>query len=189
MRIIIASDIFGVNDHLKKWAAQLNDHHFSTHLVSPYSHDQAFDSEISAYRAFQAAGGVNAYTQKLSTLTIQKDDVLLGFSAGAASQWQWLAKDQELVCAHLLGFYPGQIRHHLTSAPACSVTLFFPQQEPHFGVSAVINRLKPFSQVQCIQTPYGHGFMNPLSVNYSNSGATLFRQRLADMLRRLQSRF
>ncbi len=182
VKIIIASDIFGINDHLHDLSSQIEVGQLTTELVSPYTTSQAnwFD-EGSAYQAFQQAGGVPAYTKKLLQLNISSQDVVLGFSAGAAALWKCLA-DQQLSCVHMLGFYPSQIRHYLNPIPSCAVTLVFPAQEPHFDVKATIKTLSKAPNIRCIQTHHKHGFMNPASTNHVAQAAEAYKNWLIDVL-------
>ncbi len=181
MKVIIASDIFGINDHLRDLSKQIEACQLTTELISPHDAQTNWLDEPSAYQAFQQAGGVSAYTKQLLQLNISNQDVVLGFSAGAAALWKCLA-DQQLSCAHMVGFYPSQIRHYLNPIPSCAVTLVFPAVEPHFDVNATINTLSKASNISCIQAPHNHGFMNPASANHVAQAAEAYTNWLTDLL-------
>lgn len=189
MKIIVASDIFGVNQALESFMAGLNIEGVCFQLISPYPQSELlFDDEQAAYQLFLQSGGVSAFADKLLELNITSKDVVLGFSAGAASLWKCLADNPKLSCAHMVGFYPSQIRHHLHQAPNCDVSLVFPKHEPHFKLPEMMDRLRQYTQVECIQTPYLHGFMNPQSVHHSAAGATQYSQWLSALLHHIQAK-
>jgi len=70
----------------------------------------------------------------------------------------------------MFGFYPSQIRHHLSLMPHCATTLIFPDYEKHFSVEEVRTILASKPQVNCIKSPYLHGFINSLSINFNLQG-------------------
>lgn len=107
----------------------------------------------------------------------------MGFSAGAAATYKALNdfssdSEQMKTIRHLIGFYPGQIRHHLDITPGCPVTLVFPRSEQHFDLDKVIDSLAKKANIRCIRAPFAHGFMNPLSASYHKRAAAHYYRQL-----------
>ncbi len=168
--IIVVSDIFGENEALTAVALQLESACRNVNIVTPYTASSpVFCDEESAYQFFLAQGGHCHYYQHLKAMirTISPPISIIAFSAGASALWQLVA-EQKITAA--LGFYPSQIRHHLTLTPLCHTTLVFPAYENHFSVDNTLNSLAKTPLLQCIQTKFLHGFMNPASINFSEKG-------------------
>jgi dienelactone hydrolase len=181
--VIIITDIYGVTDAVNTLREELCAGGVSVIVLDPYGgFIKSFADEQMAYQAFTLECGHQQYVaQVLDTLKgLQGKTVLLGFSAGASAAWK--AVDQlESNVRHVIGFYPSQIRNHLDVQPICPVTLVFPSFEQHFDVESCIAQVAKLEQVQCIQTKYLHGFMNPLSVNFNAQGSSFFNRSLCDV--------
>ena len=177
MKLLVATDIWGLSAALRQALQQLPDIALKLEFAEPASAAGAtFGDEQQAYQAFVATGGVPAY-QALLTEKIRrhKPDILLGFSAGAAALW---ACSPQCADKSMLLVYGGQIRHDSALKPACRVHCLW-TDESHFDVRALQSTLastqnpNSFSQQHW---PYGHGFVNPLSGHYDQAGAALFWQ-------------
>lgn len=199
MRVLIVTDIFGVTASVLSLANALMAERAQVEVVDPYDgKEKSFSREQSAYDAFLANCGHDSYFRKVQNAISSslEELVIIGFSAGASAAWRNMESDWQSNILHFVGFYPGQIRYHLHIAPKYPCTIVFPKREEHFDVNDVSGILNEIDNVQCIITDYGHGFMNPLSHQYSSIGAGAFNKvinqasKLADvaMLRRLLQR-
>lgn len=177
MRVIIATDIFGVTEAILMLAHSLRNQQVSVSVVDPYDGvEQAFTDEHSAYQAFLSSCGHDNYVRKVEHAISASTEqfVILGFSAGASAAWRLMNCSFKSKLLHFIGFYPGQIRNHLDIVPKYPCTVIFPDHEQHFSVSELSGILAKNDNVFCIHTEFGHGFMNPSSLQYSNSGADTF---------------
>jgi dienelactone hydrolase len=199
MRVLIVTDIFGVTASVLSLANVLMAERAQVEVVDPYDgKEKSFSHEQSAYDAFLANCGHDSYFRKVQNAISSslEDLVIIGFSAGASAVWRNMESDWQSNILHFVGFYPGQIRYHLHITPKYPCTIVFPNREEHFDVNDVSGILNEIDNVQCIITDYGHGFMNPLSHQYSSIGAGAFNKvinqasKLADVatLRRLLQR-
>ena len=192
MRTILVTDIFGENNWTDNLMASWrlgSGSEYQFEVISPYNHRTSFECESDAYQAFVEAGGMEALIEKLSThlrrLAEEKVEsvTLVGFSAGAAAIWCLAAQSFDFKINHVIGFYPGQIRRYLDLAPNYPVSLFFPNEEAHFELPAVIDELKGRPNCRLWQNELPHGFVNPQSSHYhsKSSGTVLdwLRQPLA----------
>ena len=199
MRVLIVTDIFGVTAAVLSLANALMAERAHVEVVDPYDgKEKSFSHEQSAYDAFLANCGHDSYFRKVQNAISSslEELVIIGFSAGASAAWRNMESDWQSNILHFVGFYPGQIRYHLHITPKYPCTIVFPNREEHFDVYDVSGILNEIDNVQCIITDYGHGFMNPLSHQYSSIGAGAFNKvinqasKLADVatLRRLLQR-
>jgi len=199
MRVLIVTDIFGVTAAVLSLANVLMAERAQVEVVDPYDgKEKSFSHEQSAYDAFLANCGHDSYFRKVQDAISSslEELVIIGFSAGASAAWRNMESDWQSNILHFVGFYPGQIRYHLHITPKYPCTIVFPNREEHFYVNDVSGILNEIDNVQCIITDYGHGFMNPLSHQYSSIGAGAFNKvinqasKLADVatLRRLLQR-
>jgi len=184
--IAIITDIYGITPALSTWVDSLKSHYQHVHLLSPYddtpldeamlNSEQNEQDEKKIYQHFIAQCGHDLYTNKVRELMSNHNiDCVLAFSAGASATWRALADDSYNV-EHFIGCYPSQIRHHLDISPTCNTSLIFPDSEPHFLVDDVIATLNDYSQVQCIKTPWLHGFFNQYSAHFNASANHLLSQ-------------
>jgi dienelactone hydrolase len=173
MRIVLATEIHGRSAHVETLAARLSAHG-RVEIVDPYEgKPQAFAGEAEAYAAFLAGGGHAAYAEHLAGALKKSgpDTFLLGFSAGAGAAWLAAADPALPRPLGLIGFYGSRIREAPELTPRCPAVLVWPVREEHFDVDALAARLARTPGVTCLRTPYGHGFMNPLSLNFDAEGA------------------
>lgn len=183
-RLLVCSDIFGHTDVLETWVKTLLPSNWNTQVISPYEDKASYKDESLAYQAFQQCGGLDGYKKRLPIPLLESDTtIIVAFSAGAAAMYQILSNPiQKHSVTHLYGFYPGQIRFFTHLAPNVPTTLYFPQQEPHFEVSTVINQLSIHQGVNCQETSLLHGFMNPYSRNYDLNGEQNYSQILVEQI-------
>ena len=140
------------------------------------------------------------------------DTFFVGFSVGGSAIWQFLSQHEcsqgtsskeissqiiSLESIYLesksseskpakrlaaIGFYSSQIRHMSALTPKVSMRLIFPVAEQHFCVTELQNQLQEKPTVTIESSPYLHGFMNKLSMNYDREGYQHYMQRLVDLL-------
>ncbi len=182
MNIIIAPDIFGITPSLNKLVKNLSKQ-AAVAIIDPYhGEEMAFEDEEQAYQAFLDEGGLDVYTEQLKVILtyIEQPVVLIGFSAGASALWRLTDKKLGLHARHFIGFYPGQIRHHMDVEPHIPTTLLMPKQEAHFDLQAVIKQL-PASESLCVtQFDLAHGFMNPASAGYDKQASATIEKLISD---------
>ncbi|WDE06946.1 dienelactone hydrolase family protein [Thalassomonas viridans] len=185
MQVFIITDIFGITGQLERYSKQLLTSGCRVQVIDPYQGGkQDFPDEQQAYQGFNHKCGFDAYVERIAAILAnsEQEKTILGFSVGATAAYKAADKlshdGQNMTIRHLLGFYPGQIRHHLDICPGCPITLIFPRRERHFALEPVIHRLAEKRHIRCIRTPFEHGFMNPLSVNYHRQAAQHYFQQL-----------
>lgn len=184
MQVFIVTDIFGRTDEIDWLERTICQQGANVAVIDPYQgKQQIFSDEAQAYQTFLQSCGHRQYSLQIKTaITTANDDVvILGFSVGAFAAWLAVDRLVNDNLRHLVGFYPSQIRKSLAVMPGCPVTLLFPKSEQHFEVGAVITQLDKIAQVSTYSTDFYHGFMNPLSVNYSSLAVDGFRPIISDL--------
>jgi dienelactone hydrolase len=184
-KLLIATDIFGRSVHLSALAQSLAGRFEEVHILDPYAGaDRRFPDEATAYRAFIDEGGLDSYTrgaeQQIASLSGPLH--LLGFSAGASALWIASSRIPYLQVRKAWLFYSAQIRNHLACQPRCPVHLVFPRTEEHFEVDIVMRELNGKPDLTLEKTRYLHGFMNPLSSNFSSKGLLEYQKRILEEL-------
>ena len=177
LKIILVTDIFGLTDHLLPFQQRIIESGLDCDIVDPYlGVNRQLTSEPLAYQAFMAECGHEQYSDLVKSKVEAEDSpsVVIGFSAGASATWKALEKLNSEAVLHFIGFYPSQIRHHLSITPSCPVSFVFPALETHFDVNGVIAGLakKPF--VMAVQTRYAHGFINFYSSAYNELASSQY---------------
>lgn len=194
--VILATDIFGqtqwCDNLLDSWQQQSAD----VICINPYppQYDIAFKNESEAYQAFTAQGGIDAYVDKIDTVISQtlkaeidqkryKKVVAIGFSAGAAALWKVSALSETggNNIQHVIGFYPGQIRHYLDLQPKPHFSIIFPRAEKHFDLTPVIEHIVTKQNVNSIQVGLEHGYANPSSDGFNALASTELLRLLCDV--------
>jgi len=171
---VIVSDIFGATPALEALAGAIGP---DVAIIDPYGgKTMGFSGERRAYDHFMAHVGIRAYEKILSShlADISRVSVLIGFSVGAAAVWgisQTLTPEKtgRAVC-----FYGSQIRHATHVVPHIPITHIFPEMEPGFSVDDLAAALAGKKNVTVHKTAWLHGFMNPLSQNFSRTGYTAY---------------
>jgi dienelactone hydrolase len=146
--------------------------------------------------------GSQLQLQQQTQLNESNDTFLVGFSVGGSAIWQFLSQyeclqsvpskdiasqgtySQGKFAKNLaaIGFYSSQIRHMTALTPKVSMRLIFPVAEQHFCVTELQTQLQGKPTVTIEASPYLHGFMNELSMNYDSEGCQHYIQRLVDLL-------
>lgn len=192
MSVVLTTDIFGETDWTDRAKLAFGNKQ-NVIIISPYANKCAFENETKAYQAFTKLGGVEAYAKKitnhLSTLDAQDALLCIGFSAGASALWLSTSQIKLHENSHLIGFYPGQIRHYLDIRPSIDTSIIFPVQESHFDLTNVIQHLVTNQPVKVIQNQLMHGYANPLSSNFNRaeSEQVLHMFKHSNMLRDQQA--
>lgn len=185
MKLIVVADIFGRTDVFVELAGELGKSYQMVELLDPYPRGHhGFADEKEAYSYFKDNVGLEEYSHKLAELLAPEKHAachVVGFSVGASALW--LNSDKPLYHPQtkLFGFYSSQVRNYRHIKPQIETTLFFPKQEDHFDVGALIQELKTYRGVSCYQTDYLHGFMNKKSLNYSEEGYRKYLQLMQKM--------
>jgi len=185
--LVIVSDIFGrcagLNRLLQDLAATSA---VQIQLIDPYGGAlQHFATEQQAYAAYSAQCGHDIYAgQVVQALqaAAQPFALAVGFSAGAGALWRALADTTVTRVKKAVLFYPGQIYQHIVLNPQAPTQVIFGQSEPHFAVADICAQLQQKRGVSAVATPYAHGFINPASKAFNETG---YLQYLAVLTRLL----
>lgn len=185
MQIILIADIFGITPELLRLAqdiALVNGETQSScvKVFGPYKKDNiAFANEQAAYEYFTKYVGLDNYTQALAheIAQIATTTLLIGFSVGGSALWRLTPSLPSQVKAAIC-FYSGQIRHHLDVKPNHPTRLILAEHEVHFSVDSLATALEYNTTVLIEKSKYLHGFMNPLSVNFSKSGYQFYVNKI-----------
>lgn len=167
MRVLIASDIFGITPELRALARRIDR---APVLVSPYGDTlPAAADEQQAYAAFQHAGGIAAYAGVLAAaIEAQRPQVLVAFSAGATAAWLALAREcLPIRCAML--FYGSRIRDYLDLRPTVPARLVFAEHETACDATALVDTLRRNGADAAVMPGTRHGFMNARSPGFDEA--------------------
>lgn len=172
--MIVVSDIFGKTFALERLCRAIGD---DVYIIDPYAGKYMdFQNEGQAYEFFMENMGLNSYCDLLNTRLekIQSPVILIGFSVGASAIWQIsgslsIEKVNRAVC-----FYGSQVRHMLKVNPSIEIEFLLPMYEPGFSVDGLESHLSDKKNVVLHRTPYLHGFMNELSMNYNKQACTRY---------------
>ncbi len=174
MKIIIATDIHGINDELRVLFQDLGK---EIKFLSPWPGEGSpYDNEQEAVAAFQAANGLEKYQQQIAQEAGNEPAILIGFSVGATALWLHATSDQCHPQNHALLYYGSRIRDNQDRIPRCQTKVIFAEHEASFQPADIIaNIARP--HVNCsIIAGTRHGFMNPHSPNFRED---LAQQELA----------
>lgn len=178
MHYIVVSDIFGKTPALEATTRAIAE---SAEIIDPYQGVyRPFESEAEAYPYFSTHVGIDAYASTLDKRLKQftQPVTLIGFSVGASALWRVSQFGSNYSVVKGYGFYGGQIRHDTEICPQFDIELIFPAHENHFSVTQVIRQLADKPKTCIHQVEYLHGFMNPLSSNYSQDGYDYWTKQL-----------
>ena len=164
MRIVIATDIHGVNDAIReRWRSLGED----LTWVSPWGGDGCpHPSEEAAVQAFHAQNGLQAYADKIAQAAHQRPALLIGFSVGATSMWLYAGRPRCHPQSRARLYYGSRIRDHLAVKPRCAVSLVFAEHEPSFEPARLVAQLHQAEAQASIIPNTSHGFMNPHAQHY-----------------------
>ncbi|WP_448556547.1 hypothetical protein [Thalassotalea montiporae] len=212
MTIVLVSDIFGRTPAFEALANSLADITGSqTILFDPYQGESLnFTDEQVAYQYFSQHIGVETYADMLVEFLTSlnkceqvKPLTVLGFSVGASAAWllachsnnAGLLPDKKLSnnnppeIGKVIGIYGGQIRNCSELVPNIKTTLIFPQSEPHFDVTVLMEKLAFKNNVTAYQVPYLHGYLNQCSNNFDSKGYQEFLSGFRRLLKTDKSSF
>lgn len=165
MKILVASDIYGVTPDLAALAGELGS---PAVLLSPWAGDGCpFSSESEAHTAFVAGDGLEAYAAGIAAAAGGEPVFLVGFSVGATASWLYAAGKSGHPQSRALLFYGSRIRHYVDCLPAFPLGLIFAEHEPAFSPAAIAPRLASPAVDVRIEPDSRHGFMNRLSPGFS----------------------
>ena len=174
MRRIVLSDIFGKTQALDKLRRTIG---ADVGVVDPYDGERKdFHTEEQAYDFFMANIGLDKYCDLVQS-RLEKTTtpiVLIGFSVGASAIWRLSEHFNPGKVERAYCFYGSQIRHMTEINPRVRVEYILPKHEPGFCVDELARHLSAKKNVVLHKTPYGHGFMNELSRNFSKRGYAKF---------------
>ncbi|MET7520133.1 dienelactone hydrolase family protein [Streptomyces sp. NPDC005480] len=169
--VVIAHEIYGVNDHIAGVAKALEPYQCDVFTPSflPSGAVYPREEESRAYSEFMRAPGVTRMSEALTKFTEGLREryrrvLCIGFSVGATSAWltSGTGAVDKAVC-----IYGSRIRDHLDVQPAAPCLVVFAEQEPSYSVPAVAERLAAHADVATEIYPCSHGFCDPGSPNYS----------------------
>ena len=174
MRRIVLSDIFGKTKALDSLCQVLGS---GVEVIDPYAGElKDFQDEEQAYAFFMANIGLDTYSSVAQSILekTMAPVILIGFSVGASAVWRLSeyfcpGKVERAYC-----FYGSQVRHMTEINPRIRVEYILPKHEPGFCVDELARVLSAKKNVVLHKTPYGHGFMNELSRNFSKRGYAKF---------------
>jgi dienelactone hydrolase len=174
MRIIVATDIHGINDRLRALFQDFGD---DIKFLSPWETEGCpFKTEQEAVTAFHAENGLMAYQQKIAEASGSAPVLLIGFSVGAASMWLYAASENCHPDSYAQLIYGSRIRDYLSIVPRCKTSLIFAERESSFNPTTLAAKLAS-TQVECsVIKETHHGFMNPHSPHFDEA---LTQQQLA----------
>jgi hypothetical protein len=183
-KLLICTDIYGQTHQLETWVEKVLPSGWQKQIVSPYRQGTAYYIESVAYQGFQHQGGLDGYANRIASACVNQPVacVAIGFSAGAAGMYKVLSEEVAHSVVSFIGFYPGQIRFFTDLQPSVPTRLIFPCREANFKVDTVMHRLDRHVAVNCELSSYQHGFMNPLSRGFSESGLNQFTAQITELL-------
>jgi dienelactone hydrolase len=176
MRIIVASDIHGVNDQLREQLSILG----QPTIVSPWPGDGCpFETEQIAVAEFHRQDGLVSYEKKIAEAASGEAVLLVGFSVGATSIWRYVASLKCNTNSRAVLYYGSRIRDCPELQPRCPTSVFFAAHEPSFDPESIANMVRK-SGTQCsVISGTQHGFMNPCSAHYR---ADIAQEHLSDLV-------
>lgn len=188
MHIVYATEIWGRTPHADVMAETLGHMAGTVTVVDPYDGENpAFASEEAAYSAYKSRCGHAEFARRVIHAASEAAEpvCLVGFSAGAGAVWAAACTIDGGNTLAAFCFYGSSIREMTNLTPSVPVELVFPDHESHFDVHALALDLDGNKGTKCHMTPYGHGFMNPLSTNFDKGGCTVWthwlKQRVASL--------
>lgn len=177
MTIILVTEIWGKTSHVELMADALRRVASTVLIVDPYDGtDPGFLTEDEAYTEYLAVCGHSEYASRVARELAKAVEpvYLVGFSAGAGAVWSTVTGVNDSALKAAFCFYGSSIRTTLDRTPSVPTYLIFPNHEKHFDVDEVIMGLQKGDMTHCHQADCGHGFMNPMSENYSKRAHDLW---------------
>ena len=181
MRIIVASDIHGVNHKLREQFSALG----QPIILSPWPGDgRPFATEQEAVAEFHRQDGLASYEKKIAEAANEEAALLVGFSVGATGLWRYVASPKCNTKSRAVLYYGSRIRDWPELRPRCATSVFFASHEPSFDPQSLALTIRS-SGTQCsVIDGTHHGFMNPCSAHYREDIA---QEHLSMLLRGVHS--
>ena len=179
MSVIVISDIFGRTPALVKLCSDLP---AATEILDPYEgRTMGFQQESEAYHYFMNRIGIEQYSEVLVEKCLRANSTvkLVGFSVGASAIWKVSSELSAEVVSGGFCFYGSQIRQFTSINPLFKIEMIFPKEEKNFSVNELSQLLSHKFRVNVHNTNYLHGFMNPCSTNYDQTGYEMYLQWLS----------
>ena len=163
MKIVVATDIHGINNKLQTLLSELGD---LTFLSPSIEGNQPFVNEQEAVAAFQLRDGLSTYQRQIADIANGQPIFLIGFSVGATSAWRYIASSECHVGSHAVVYYGSRIRDSLALVPRCAASVIFAEHEVSFEPKTIASVIAKSGANCSIIAGTHHGFMNPSSANY-----------------------
>lgn len=166
MKVILVSDIFGINDSFLEIKSFIQNLDYEVYTLTPYKDKvKTFVSENEAYESFVKECGHEKYYKKLEKLQNKtKAEYIVSFSAGASSSWLLSSKNLNN-CKKILCFYPTSIRNNYNITVLTQIKVFFAKDEKTYIVEDISNKIKNKSNTNSQILCFAHGFMNKQTCN------------------------
>lgn len=166
MKVILVSDIFGINDSFLEIQSFLQNLDYEVYTLTPYlENKKIFLNEKEAYETFIKECGHEKYYKKLENLQENIQPLyIISFSAGASASWLLSSKALNN-CKKILCFYPTSIRNNYNIKTLSKIKVFFAQQEKTYNVKNILSKIKNKKNTKSEIMPYSHGFMNKQTCN------------------------
>lgn len=179
---LIATDIFGNTDALRQLVDYLPG---ESKILDPYDGKAiTFSDEAQAYSVFNQQVGHDNYAESLRQEIKNTEGTfqLLGFSAGATACWRIAGEELNANLRQVICIYGSQIRYYGELKPTVPTTIVLPARENSFDITTHAQKLEkaPFTTLK--RTPYLHGYMNKLSLNFDKDGYSKTLQWLKTIL-------
>lgn len=164
MKIIVASDIYGITPAVRSLAESLGRHSV---VLAPWDGEGCpYATEQEAHAAIVAGDGLAGYTARVTAAAGEAPAFLVGFSVGATAIWLHAAGAGCHPDSRAVLFYGSRIRNHLALRPRCRVRAIFAEHEAAFAPKDIVARIASENVAVHIEPGASHGFMNPLSPGY-----------------------
>jgi len=185
--IIVIHEIYGVNQHIKKYCESLTEQNVDVICLDlldklvPYDYSQ----EEMAYSNFiENIGFENAAKIIKSQIAVLKSHYkkifIIGFSVGATVAW--LCSELEHLNG-IVGYYGSRIRNYMDIKPKCPTLLFFPEEESSFNVNELIVMLQN-KNIDVHKFAGKHGFSDSYSPKYHAESSKKAFEKTIDFLKR-----
>ena len=169
MAIIVATDLYGVTQALKdRFLAHVKEEII---WLSPWETElNPYADEATAHQVFVANDGFTAYSHKIKKAIYLADSEqirVIGFSVGATAAWLCLSEDNFKDKVEACLFYGSRIRNYLDRSPNCLTYTVWSEHEIAFEPAALLKDIEKLNIPAVIEPNSKHGFMNPVSKNFS----------------------
>lgn len=182
--IIVAHEIYGINEHIKSFCEQVAQAGFDVVCPNLLKEPLAFSysEEKEAYHHFHTNCSFLDSRASLCKLASEnrreyKQLFIVGFSVGATAAW--LASSSTADIDGAVCLYGSRIRDYTELVPKCPVLLVFPEEEQSFDVTSLMDILVK-KEVKQVKLAGKHGFCDPFSKSFNiDSAKTAWSHMLA----------